>query len=146
MHFQKVISKKSVEKISFMLASWRSMTKIAGSESGSNSQRHGYQNVMDPQHWFPEKELHGISSNFHIDVYVGDLNIPSISPYTVDGKIVNLFLQCIVFSCSRIGRPTVEIYKSLTDTWMWKLGLRQHNFFPGNIYFEFSVLGLTYKY
>ncbi len=39
-----------------MLASWRSMIKIAG--SGSISQRHGSadpdppQNVMDPQHWF----------------------------------------------------------------------------------------------
>jgi hypothetical protein len=39
----------------FLLASWRSMTKIAG--SGSISQRHGsadpdpHQNVMDPEHW-----------------------------------------------------------------------------------------------
>ncbi len=45
------------------MASWRSMTKIAGSgsASGSISQRHGsadpdpdpdpHQNVMDPQHW-----------------------------------------------------------------------------------------------
>ncbi len=40
------------------MASWRSMTKIAG--SGSNSQRHGsadpdpHQNVMDPEHcWGP---------------------------------------------------------------------------------------------
>jgi hypothetical protein len=24
-----------------------------------------------------------------------------------------------IFSCSRIGRPIVGIYKSLTDTWMW---------------------------
>jgi hypothetical protein len=41
-------------KISFLLESWKSMTKIAG--SGSISQRHGsadpdpHQNVMDPQH------------------------------------------------------------------------------------------------
>jgi hypothetical protein len=42
-----------------MLASCRSMTKIAGSESGSISQRHGsvdpdpepHQNVTDPEHW-----------------------------------------------------------------------------------------------
>ncbi len=49
-------------KISFLLASWRSMTKIAGSgsESGSGStrQRHGSadpdppQNFMDPEHCF----------------------------------------------------------------------------------------------
>ncbi len=60
--------KNFLTKISFLLASWRSMTKIAGSgsasgsgfESGSISQRHGsaypdpdpdpHQNVMDPLH------------------------------------------------------------------------------------------------
>ncbi len=30
-----------------------------------------------------------------------------------------------IFSCSRIGKPLVWIYKSLTDTWIWKLGLRK---------------------
>ncbi len=29
-----------------------------------------------------------------------------------------------IFSSSRIGRPILGIYKSITDTWMWKLGLR----------------------
>jgi hypothetical protein len=53
--------KKLCKKINFLLASWRSMTKTAGSgsESGSISQTHGSadpdpdqpQNVMDPQHW-----------------------------------------------------------------------------------------------
>ncbi len=48
-----------------------------------------------------------------------------------------------IFSCSRrIGRSIVGIYKSLTDTWMWKLGLRPDNSFSGNICFEFSVLRL----
>jgi hypothetical protein len=47
-----------------------------------------------------------------------------------------------IFSCSRIGRPIMGIYKSLTDTWLWKLGLRPCNSFPGNIRFEFSVLCL----
>ncbi len=47
-----------------------------------------------------------------------------------------------IFSCSRIGRPSVGIYKSLTDTLMWKLGLRLRNSFSGNICFEFSVLCL----
>jgi hypothetical protein len=50
--------KKMCSKLSFFLASGRSMTKIAGSESRSISQRHGSadpdpdpaQNVMDPQH------------------------------------------------------------------------------------------------
>ncbi len=56
-----------------------------------------------------------------------------------------LFIYCIsrigsnIF-CSRTDRSIVGIYKALSDTWMWKLGLRPHNFFSGNIYFEFSVL------
>ncbi len=41
-----------------------------------------------------------------------------------------------IFSCSRIGRPILGIYKSLTDTWMWKLGLRPRNSFSGNICFK----------
>jgi hypothetical protein len=44
-------------------------------------------------------------------------------------------------SCSRIGRSMLEIYKSLTDTCMWKLGLCPRNSFSGNICFEF--LGLV---
>ncbi len=47
-----------------------------------------------------------------------------------------------IFSCSRIGRPIMGIYKSLTDKRMWKLGLRPSNFFSGIICFEFSVLCL----
>jgi hypothetical protein len=67
MYHQKVISRKTLKSfIIFLLASWRSMTIIAGSgsasESGSISQRHGsadpdpgpdpHQNVMDQQHWW----------------------------------------------------------------------------------------------
>jgi hypothetical protein len=48
----------------------------------------------------------------------------------------------LIFSCSKIGKPIVEIYQSLTDTWMWKLGLRPHNSLSGNISLEFSVLCL----
>jgi hypothetical protein len=53
MYLQKVISRKF-----FLLASWRSMTKIAQSWSWSISQMHGsadpdpYQNVTDLQHWW----------------------------------------------------------------------------------------------
>jgi hypothetical protein len=44
-----------------------------------------------------------------------------------------------IFSCSRIGSPIVGvgIYKSLTDTWMWKLGLRPSDSFSGKICFQF---------
>ncbi len=64
----------------------------------------------------PEKELRGLSPHFHIHVSVSDVYIPRIGPH---------------FSSRRIGRPMVGIYNTLTDTWMWKLGLRPHNFFSG---------------
>ncbi len=66
-------------------------------------------------------------SQFHIHVSVGDLYISTIVPH---------------MSCSRIGRSIMGKYKSLTDTWMWKLGLWLRSSFPGNICFEFSVLVL----
>ncbi len=62
MYLQKVRNEQKTKKKYFLLASWRSMLKIAGSGSGSGSinQRHGsadpdpnpdpHQNVMDPQH------------------------------------------------------------------------------------------------
>ncbi len=58
-------------------------------------------------------ELLGLSPNFHIHVSVSDF--------------------------SRKGRPIVGIYNSLTDTWMWKLGLRPWYSFSGNICFKFSA-------
>jgi hypothetical protein len=45
----------------------------------------------------------------------------------------------LLFSCSRIGGPIEGIYKSLTETWMWELGLRPRSFISGNICFEFWV-------
>jgi hypothetical protein len=47
-----------------------------------------------------------------------------------------------LFSCSRKGRPTVGIHKSLTETWRYELGLRMRSFISGNICFEFSVYRL----
>ncbi len=81
----------------------------------------------DPIYVFPEKELRGLSHDFHIHVYVSDYIFPG---------------SAHVFSCSRIGRQIVGIYKCLTDIWMWKLGLRPRNSFSRNICFEFSVLSL----
>ncbi len=54
------------------------------------------------------------------------------------------FIYCISMigpynSCSRIGISIIGIYKSLTDTWMWKLGLWPRNSFSGNICFQFSA-------
>ncbi len=62
-------------------------------------------------------ELRGLSPNFHIHVSVSDLYIPRIGPHTIFPR--------------RIGRPMVGKYKSLTDTWMWKLGLVPRNSFSG---------------
>jgi hypothetical protein len=50
-----------------------------------------------------------------------------------------------IFSCSRIGRPVQGINKSLTDTWMWKLGLSPSNSFSGSIFvsnFRYSVFAV----
>ncbi len=46
-----------------------------------------------------------------------------------------------LFFCSRIGRPVVGIYKRLTDTWMWKLGLRLSNSFLGA--YLFRIFGIV---
>ncbi len=70
-------------------------------------------------------ELRGLSPNFHIHVSMSD---------TFPGS-VHIFP-------ARTGRSILGIYKSLTDTWMWKLGLRPRNSFSGIICFEFSVLFL----
>ena len=72
-------------------------------------------------------ELRGLSSNFHIHVSVCDLYIPRIGPH---------------ISSSRKGRLVVGIYNSLTDTWMWVLGLRPRYSFSGNICFKFSAFCL----
>ena len=61
---------------------------------------------MYPIYVFPEKELRGLSPNFHIHVPVSNLYIPRIC----------YWLQQI----SHIDPE--NIYKSPTDTWMEKLG------------------------
>ncbi len=53
-------------------------------------------------------ELRGLSPNFQIHVSVSDLFIPRIGPHTV-------------FGCSKIDRKILEIYKSLTDIWVFEL-------------------------
>ncbi len=51
----------------------------------------------------------GLSPNFHFDVSVSELYIPTMG--------LPLLLE-------EICRLILGIYKSLKDTWMWKLGLR----------------------
>ncbi len=69
--------------------------------------------------------------NFHIHVSMSDLYIPRIGPH---------------IPSSRKGRPIVGIYNSLTDTWMWKLGLMPRYSFPGNICLKFSAFCLCSVY
>ncbi len=72
-------------------------------------------------------ELRCFSPNFHIHVSVSNLYSPRI---------------VLHISSSRIGRPLMGIYNLLTDTWMWKLGLRPRYSFSGNICFKISVFCL----
>ncbi len=72
-------------------------------------------------------ELRGLSPNFYIHVSVSNLYITRIGPH---------------ISSSRNGSSIVGIYNSLTDTWMWKLGLRPRYSFSGNICFQFSAFFL----
>jgi hypothetical protein len=54
---------------------------------------------------------------------------------------IYIFLGSVhIFSSSRIGRPIMGIYKSLTDTWMWTLGLIPRNSFFDNICFEVLII------
>ncbi len=58
---------------------------------------------------FPEKEYRGVSPNFHIHASVSDLYIATIG--------LPILLE-------EVCTPIMGLYKSLTDAWMWKLGLR----------------------
>ncbi len=86
-------------------------------------------NTENSKQIFPEKELRGHSLIFHIHVYVSDLSIPTID--------LPILLQ-------EICGPILEIWKciyckSLTDTWMRKLGLRPRNSQKRNTKMEFSL-------
>ncbi len=67
------------------------------------------QNAENLKQIVPEKEYQGLSPNFHIHVSVSELYFPTMG--------LPVLLEEI---CRRI----LGIYKSLKDTWMWKLGLR----------------------
>ncbi len=67
------------------------------------------QNTEISKQIFPEKEYRSLSPKIHIHASVCDLYIPTIG---------------LPFLLEEICRPLLGVYKSLTDTWMWKLGLR----------------------
>jgi len=75
----------------------------------------------------PRKGIAQPSPNFHIHVSIclwAILYIPTID--------LPILLQDI---CG----PILGIYKSLTDTWRWKLGLRPHNSQKRNTQMRFSL-------
>ncbi len=59
------------------------------------------QNAENLKQIFPEKEYRGLSPNFHIQVSVSELYIPTMG---------------LPFLLEEICGPILEIYKSLTDT------------------------------
>jgi len=67
------------------------------------------QNAENLKQIFLEKEYRCLSPNFHIHMSVSELYIPTMGLPVLLEEIVKLVLG---------------IYKSLKDTWMWKLGLR----------------------
>ncbi len=69
---------------------------------------------------FPEMKLCGLVPNLYIHVSVSDLYIPTTGPQT---------------KYSQIGEQIMEIYKSLTDTWMQNLGTMPRSFISENIFF-----------
>ncbi len=101
-------------------------TLLPSLQSGKQPRIYSHCNE-NPIYVFLFWELRGLSPNFQINVSVSDL-------YKFPGSVY-------IFSCSRIGRPIMGIYKSLTDTWMWKLGLRPHISFSGK--YLFLILGIV---
>ncbi len=90
------------------------LTCLAGCSCGlqiifASLQRH---NTEHSKQIFPEKEYRGLSPNFHIHVSVSDLYFPRIG-------------LPILLQYNKMCGPILGIYKSLADTWMWKLGLRR---------------------
>ncbi len=80
---------------------------------------------------FPEKEYRGVSPNFHIHASVSDLYIPTIG---------------LPIPLEEICRPILGLYKSLTDTWMLKLGLRPRYSQKRNTLIGFSLQCLIMVY
>ncbi len=79
-----------------------------------------------PIYVFPEnKKLRGLSIYFLFHVSVIDLHIYFHNRSTYFP------------AAEQADRSWEYTYKSLTDTWMWKLGLRPHNSFSGNIFSNF---------
>ncbi len=65
-----------------------------------------------------------------------EMKLCALSPISCIQLYVSFFVfpWSVCLFCSRkIGGPIVGIYKSLTETWMWKLELRLRSFYSGSI-------------
>ncbi len=82
------------------------------------------QNTEISKQIFSEKEYRGLGPNFHIHASVSDLYIPMIG--------LPILLE-------EICRPIQGLYKSITDTWMLKLGLRPRYSQKRNTWMGFSL-------
>ncbi len=76
--------------------------------------------------WFPFLYSQKWNCHFHNRIIMFCLPVPIHSLY-LWGFYIFPGSVCL-FCCREICGPILGIYKSLTDTWMWKLGLRLHNF------------------
>ncbi len=104
---------------------WACANRLRSSDVGCALRLHCNKN---PIYVFPEKELRGLSPNFHTEC--------------VCERFVYSQYRSAYKSCRKICGPILGIYNSLTDTWMCQLGLKPHNSFSGNICFDFLVLCL----
>ena len=74
--------------------------------------------------WFPLMYSQKWKCYFQNRIILFCLHVPTLiyrwEIYMFPGSV------CL-FCCRKICGPMLGIHNSLTDTWMWKLGLRQHN-------------------
>ncbi len=85
-----------------------------------------------PIYVFPEMKLLFSKQNY---------NVLSPSTYThisVRDFYIILGSACL-FCCRKICVPIMGIYRALTDTWMWKLGLMPRNSQNRNTYMGYSL-------
>ncbi len=113
MYLQKVISRTFLLKLVFMLASCRSMTKIAGSRSITERHRSTdpdpYQNVMESQHWSLQKvncDIPGILYN-----YIKQL--ARLSTGSQLGGFINILYKFFLYSQVFLYTASFQLFVSL---------------------------------
>ncbi len=92
--------------------------------------------IITPLHLFPPMKLHCKDTIPKIwNKYFQKRNCAAtvpISTFVCVGTIYIFPKSVCLFCCMKICGPILGIYKSLTDPWMWKLGMRPRNSFSEN--------------